>query len=252
MIYDTKDSPFKKYEKMDFSLSIWLEFWYPQICKFLEISSKKDELALKEVLDIVKSNMFSEELKATLLRGNKALVVAPGERLEEEFESYLPTVDKEDTILISANGATSFLLKQGFIPHVIVTDLDGNLKDQFEAQKAGSILLIHVHSDNLSTIKENIDNISKNNFIFTTQTEPLPGSYNFYGFTDGDRAVCMSSLMKVKKIFLSGFDFGPVIGKYSKQYQLNEEMKERKMKKFQIAKSIINWCANTGQKIFIK
>ena len=132
---------------------------------------------------------------------------------------------------------------------VFCSDLDGDLNDQFEAQKAGSILLIHVHGDNISTIKDHVDNIRKNDFIFTTQTEPLPGSYNFYGFTDGDRAVCMSTLMKVKEIILSGFDFGPVIGKYSKQYQLDEELKKRKMKKFLIAKSIINWCANTEQKI---
>lgn len=249
MIYDTKGSPFKEFETKVFSLSIWLEFWYPHICKFLKINSVNDELALREVLEIVKSNMSSEELKTTMSRGNRALIIAPGERLEEQLEQYLPIINKEDTILISADGATSFLLEQGFIPHIIVTDLDGDLSDQFKAQKTGSILLIHVHGDNISTIKDNINNIRKNNFILTTQIEPLPGSYNFYGFTDGDRAVCMSTLMKVKEIILFGFDFGPVIGKYSKQYPLNEEMKRRKMKKFLIAKSIINWCANTEQKI---
>ena len=249
MIYDTKDSPFKEFENMDFSLSIWLEFWYPHICKFLEISSEKDELALKEVLEIVKSNISSEELRNTISKGNRILIIAPGERVEDQFELYLPLINQKDTILISADGATSILLEKGFIPHIIVTDLDGDLNDQFKAQKAGSILLIHIHGDNISTIRSNIDNIRKNNFLFTTQTEPLPGSYNFYGFTDGDRAVCMSTLMKAKEIILSGFDFGTVIGKYSKQYKINEEMRKRKMKKFLIAKSIINWCANTEQKI---
>ncbi len=249
MLYDTKNSPFKELENKAFSLSIWLESWYPRICKFLEISSEKDELALREVLEVVKSNVSSEELRTNISRGNRVLIFAPGERLEEQFELYLSIIGKKDTILISADGATSFLLEQGFIPHFIVTDLDGDLNDQFEAQQAGSILLIHVHGDNISTIKDTINNIKRNNFILTTQTKPLAGSYNFYGFTDGDRAVCMSTLMKAKEIILSGFDFGPVIGKYSKQYQLNEEMKKRKMKKFLIAKSIINWCANTEQKI---
>lgn len=252
MIYDTKNSPFKEFENKVFSLSTWLGSWYPQICKFLEISSEKDEFALKEILEIVKSNMSSEEIRIVISRGNRVLIFAPGERLEEQFEFHLSEIGKKDTVLISANGATSFLLEQGFIPHVIVTDLDGDLSDQFEAQQAGSILLIHVHGDNISTIKDNINNIKRNNFIITTQTKPLSGSYNFYGFTDGDRAVCMSTLMKAKEIILSGFDFGPVIGKYSKKYQLNEEMKKRKMKKFLIAKSVINWCANTGQKISMK
>ena len=249
MIYDTKDSPFKEYETKDFSLFTWLNSWYPHICKFLRINPKKDEKALEETLELIKSNMSSKELKKVISRGSRVLIFAPGEKLEEQFELSLSIIDKKDTILISADGATSFLLEQDFFPHIIVSDLDGDIDDQFEAQQAGSILLVHVHGDNLSTIKNNINNFKRNNLILTTQTNPLLGSYNFFGFTDGDRAVCMSTLMNAKEISLFGFDFGPEIGKYSKQYQLNEEMKQRKMKKFLIAKSIINWCANTGQKI---
>ena len=55
--------------------------------------------------------------------------------------------------------------------------------------------------------------------------------------------------MKAKEIILLGFDFGSEIGKYSKNGSIDEDFKTRKMKKFVIGKSIINWCSNTGQPI---
>ncbi len=124
------------------------------------------------------------------------------------------------------------------------------MEDQILAQKKGSTLLLHVHGDNRNLVEKNIEEISKGNFIITTQSDPIGGTSNFLGFTDGDRAVCLSALMKAKSVTLLGFDFGYKIGKFSKNI-LSEEKKERKFKKFTIAKSIINWCANTGLKIYL-
>ena len=163
---------------------------------------------------------------------------------------YSCSLDIRSDILISADGATSYLVSKGIIPHFIVTDLDGIIQDQLEAQIKGSVPIVHIHGDNINAINRNIDQISKREFLITTQTLPLPGSFNFFGFTDGDRIVCLSTLMSASTIGLIGFDFGPEIGRYSKANQLNEEARNRKQKKFVIAKSIINWCSNTNQEIF--
>ena len=85
--------------------------------------------------------------------------------------------------------------------------------------------------------------------MITTQSKPVNGTFNFLGFTDGDRAVCLSSLLKASTATLIGFDFGQTIGKFSKENIFSESMKQRKLKKFTIAKSIINWCAKSGLKI---
>ena len=251
MIFDTKDSPFKQFENMNFSLITWLNYWYPKICEFLCINMKGDETALCNVLNEIRSNTSVEILRKLISRSNNISIFAPGVNLEMEFEKHISLFKNEETLLITADGATSYLLEQGFIPHIIVTDMDGNLDHQFEAQTSGSILVTHVHGDNLNIILENKERITSSNFIITTQTTPLPGSENFFGFTDGDRAVCMTTPMTDKDISLFGFDFGPTIGKYSKNRELDSSMKQRKIKKFTIAKSIINWCANTGQKFLM-
>ncbi len=250
MIFETHNSPFSKLEIMEFSLQVWVEEWYPLICDFLKIDSKEDLKALKNILEKHPSNI-SEEHLLHLIKDRIVYAIAPGLNLEDEFTEYLEKYADSSDVLISADGATSYLVAEGIIPDFIVTDLDGTIQDQLDAQKEGSIPIVHIHGDNIGTINENINQISKGEFLITTQTHPLPGSYNFLGFTDGDRIVCLSTLMSASKIGLIGFDFGNEIGKYSKVIQLDEEARNRKLKKFIIAKSIMNWCSNTNQEIFL-
>ena len=249
MIFDTSKSPFYELEKLEFSLQIWIEQWYPLICDFLKIDSEEDFEALKNILELHPSNISEDDL-LHMIKNRTVYAIAPGMNLEEEFAEYLENYSQPSDILISADGATSYLVSKGVIPHFIVTDLDGIILDQLDAQIKGSVPIIHIHGDNINTVKRNIDQISKGGFLITTQTLPLPGSFNFFGFTDGDRIVCLSTLMSASAIGLIGFDFGSEIGKYSKADQLDEEARKRKQKKFIIAKSIINWCSNTDQKIF--
>ncbi|MHA1199553.1 MAG: 6-hydroxymethylpterin diphosphokinase MptE-like protein [Candidatus Heimdallarchaeaceae archaeon] len=250
MIFETENSPFKDLEEEKFSQEVWLNYWYPQICEFLELSSEDDSSALKRALSITQSNYPSYGLKQ-LIEKKKVYAIAPGIHLEEEIETYQTQFKEEDDILISADGATSYLISKDIIPDIIVTDFDGNIDDQLFAQQKGSILLIHVHGDNYQTIQKYLETISKGKFLITTQIEPLPGSYNFYGFTDGDRIVCLASLMSADEIYLIGYDFGSDIGKYSKTEPIDEERKKRKLKKFIIGKSVINWCFKTGQYITV-
>ncbi len=252
MIFDTEESPFKEFEKLDFTLITWLNHWYPKVCDFLSIDMSEDALALHDILKRITSSITPYDLlKSIISKGNKIMVFAPGVNLESEFEKHSHHFKDEGCVFIAADGATTYLVEQGFIPHIIVTDMDGNLEKQFEAQASGSILVVHVHGDNKDIILKNLDNFSSSNFLITTQREPLPGSANFFGFTDGDRAVCLATPMTEKEIRLIGFDFGPEIGKYSKNYKLDNNMKQRKLKKFIIAKSVINWCANTGQRFLM-
>ncbi len=248
MIFKTEHSAIKDLEVLDFKEAIWLTHWYPQICQFLGIDPKEDKDALLNALAITSSNITPDVLKQLML-DKSVFAIAPGIYLEDELDEYLKRYNRKEDILISADGATSYLISQNIIPHIIVTDLDGNVEDQLTAQKKGSILLIHVHGDNYHKIQKYFEDISNGRFLLTTQIQPLPGSFNFYGFTDGDRIVCLSTVMSAKEIFLIGYDFGSEIGKYSKDGSIDDELKARKMKKFIIGKSVINWCSNTGQSI---
>ncbi|MCE7742280.1 MAG: DUF115 domain-containing protein [Candidatus Heimdallarchaeota archaeon] len=250
MIFETEDLPFNDLEEKDFSQEVWLNNWYPRICQFLGLVPEEDLTALEHALSVTLSNYSSYGLMH-LIKDKKIYAIAPGIYLEEEIETYLKQFKHESDVLISADGATSYLISKDIIPDIIVTDFDGNIEDQLLAQQKGSILLIHVHGDNYQTIQTYLETISKGNFLITTQIQPLPGSNNFYGFTDGDRIVCLATLMSAEEIYLIGYDFGLDIGKYSKPGPIDEERKKRKMKKFVIGKSVINWCFKTGQSITI-
>jgi len=248
MIYDTEGSPFQELENLTFSLENWLSFWYPKICDYLGIDAEKDTDALLFTTLNYQSNVSEDELRK-IIEGREIIILAPGIKLEEEFNAFFSSSSLADKVVICADGATSFFASKGLIPDIITSDIDGNVNDQILAQRKGSILLLHVHGDNTDLVNQYIKEISKKKFMITTQSQPVEGTFNFLGFTDGDRALCLASIMNAKSITLLGFDFGEKIGEFSKEKSLTESMKERKMKKFAIAKSIINWSESSGLEI---
>ena len=88
MIFNTTASPFQTLESLQFSLSSWLDSWYPQICNYLEIDSVGDLVALKSILQTDKSNVTIDNLKAILPPSKKVIAVAPGSELEGEYDTH--------------------------------------------------------------------------------------------------------------------------------------------------------------------
>ncbi|MHA1304172.1 MAG: 6-hydroxymethylpterin diphosphokinase MptE-like protein [Candidatus Heimdallarchaeaceae archaeon] len=242
MLFDTTHSPFQKFETLDFTLDNWLIHWYPAICDYLGISQASDYLSLKKILFTYSSSIQNQTLEK-IINQKVVIIFAPGPSLSNNSIQKVHAQKNEESLLISVDGATSFLVLNRIFPSIVVTDLDGKVEDQIKAQQKGSILLCHVHGDNMETVTKYLPIIQEGKFALTTQILPLPGSYNFLGFTDGDRAVCLATYFKAKKIYLVGFDFGEKVGKFSKPTLLNDQKRVKKMKKFVIAKSLINWCS---------
>ena len=248
MDFNTKDSPFHDLENKEFSLTIWLREWYPKICSYLNIDPNEDVKAINKVAEKYTSTSTMEDLHQILSEKN-IFSIAPGINLEKEFLVIQQELSNEKTSIISIDGSTSFLISQGIVPDIIVSDLDGRIEDQLLAQEQGAILLLHVHGDNYQVILQHMPDISKNKFILTTQTHPFLSSFNFLGFTDGDRAICLVKILGYSKITVLGYDFEEKIGSYSKTHPLTKEQLLRKYRKFTVAKSIINWCKNNGMNI---
>jgi len=206
--------------------------WEPFYIKILDdfnFSIENDEKSAK-ILDKILQKQDINLLKK-LLCNKDVVVFGAGPSLEQSIIVHKKKI--ENMVKISADGATSALLKNNVVSDIIVTDLDGKISDQINSNKNDSISVIHAHGDNIENIKKYVPQF-KGIIFGTTQTNPQPfdNLYNFGGFTDGDRAVFLADHFQAKKIYLIGFDFNAEIGRYS---FTNDKNKNQKLKK-------LKWC----------
>ena len=135
------------------------------------------------------------------------------------------------------------------LPDLIFSDLDGSIDAILECLHKGSILILHAHGDNYSIIKKFFPSIKSYNFLVTVQTKPEePFLFNFGGFTDGDRAISsVLTWFNSIKVFLLGFTFGSIQGRYSKPITLKNHAKASpfKLQKLTFAKEFIKILAET-------
>jgi hypothetical protein len=141
----------------------------------------------------------------------------------------LETFDFARKVIISVDGTTSILIKNRIVPDIIVTDLDGIVSDQIFATDMGSIAVIHAHGDNITQLKRWIPEF-EGEILGTTQSCPLPNVYNFGGFTDGDRAVCIAKHFGASSITLYGFEFTDVVPKSVKHGKMKLKLKRKKLR----------------------
>jgi uncharacterized Rossmann fold enzyme len=220
---------------------------YEEILKDFKIQKKKDIKSanlLNKLLndkDIILENTIKH-----LIQNREVVIFGAGPSLESMINKHKKMLKKK--INIASDGTTTALLKYNILPDIIVTDLDGIIKDQINASTKGSIVIIHAHGDNIDKLKKYISEF-KNNIIGTTQTDPntFKNLFNYGGFTDGDRAVFLAQHFKAKKIFLLGFDFNGEIGEYS--FLVNKD-KNKKLKKLDWCKKLINIVNSDYKKIY--
>ena len=170
---------------------------YREILIDFGFDQKKDDEAAELLSDLIKEDM-SEDLKNIL--GEKDVVICGGApTLQNEVKEI------KDEVVIAADGATSVLLKNGIIPDIIVTDLDGILGDLIYANRLGSFMIVHAHGDNIEVLKKIVPQLTR--VLGTTQSKPFNIIYNFGGFTDGDRCVFIAKSFNARKIKLLGFNY---------------------------------------------
>jgi len=219
----------------------WKPF-YEEIKTDLDLNFEEDKDA-SSLLNFLLKDKKLEELKTLekLIKDKELIIFGAGPSLEPSIRSKRKQIDK--SIIIAADGATSALLKYDIEPDIIVSDLDGDIYDQINANLKGSLILIHAHGDNIKFIKKYVEDF-QNKIIGTTQINPsdFKNLYNFGGFTDGDRAVFLADHFKAKKINLVGFDFKGKIGKYSFPENKDKKMKLMKLK----------WCEKLINHLMVK
>ncbi|MEE8403242.1 MAG: 6-hydroxymethylpterin diphosphokinase MptE-like protein [Candidatus Hydrothermarchaeaceae archaeon] len=195
----------------------WAPF-YREILNDFGFSEEADIKAARLLNELLPENPPIDKLKA-LISGKTVNVFGAGPSLEKIKEFPKGTS-------IAADGATSFFIEKGAVPDIIVTDLDGRMVDIIEANKKGSIVVVHAHGDNVPELEKYVKEFSAP--IGTTQAEPFGRLHNFGGFSDGDRCVFLAAHFDASEIRIFGIDFdNPVMGKYT--FSKNESLTKKKL-----------------------
>lgn len=134
---------------------------------------------------------------------------------------------KKDIVKSACDGTTAQLLHEGIIPEMVVTDLDGDVVSQLEAQKKGTILVVHAHGDNMPALEKWVPQM-KGKIIPTCQCAPEGLMSNFGGFTDGDRGVFLAEEMGARGVMLVGFDPN-IVGEKTGRGLDAEKIKSKKL-----------------------
>jgi hypothetical protein len=214
--------------------------WYDKIIKTFGYDRSKDQLATDVLSRLISSRAIDLQQLKALLSGQSVFVFGAGPSLEEDLQRIAKENLLEKCAIISADGATTAILKVAKVaPSVVVTDLDGNIDDLLRADRLGSVMVIHGHGDNIDRLQAYVPKFKS--VVGTTQVEPRPNVYNFGGFTDGDRAVFLAIGMGAKLVALAGMDLGQVVGRYSKKKVRSVEVKILKLK---ICKELLEWLAS--------
>jgi len=210
---------------------------YQDILKDFGYSRRKDTQSCK-LLDSLLPKKIPVVKIRNLIENKPVFVIGAGPSLP----SCIPILKKHKKITrIVADGATKAIIENDLKPHIVVTDLDGEIKSLKKAGGTNTIMVVHAHGDNIEKI-----HFVKNfkNCIGTTQTKPVGKVRNFGGFTDGDRCVFLANHFKAKKIILFGMDFGTRIGKYSKTRVLNRTIKIKKLRR---GKELVEWLVKKSE-----
>ena len=233
------------YHHLQHSTMDWREWepFYLRIVVEMGYSVEKDRRAARVLRDLLLESddyILKDELAAVVER--KTYVFGAGPSLGEALQDF----DFPDGTLIAADGATSALLESGLTPDIVVTDLDGRISDIKLANDKGAFLVVHAHGDNMDKLTSYVPFLSR--ILGTTQSEPLDIIYNFGGFTDGDRAVFLAEELGAREITLVGFDFGDIVGKWSKPgLKGHAPVWKSKRKKFEFAKELLEWLEKNGR-----
>ena len=186
--------------------SIW-EPIYQQILEDFGFSCKGDEDAGQQLSDLLKGYGSQIPAAREIVSGRQAMVCGNAPILSRELARRAERGEmlSKDAAILAADGATEVLLKNGIVPDIVVTDLDGPFAAILEANQKGAILAVHAHGDNMDALSRYVPQLKR--IIGTVQCRPLPGLYNFGGFTDGDRSVFLARELGASGIDLLGFDF---------------------------------------------
>jgi uncharacterized Rossmann fold enzyme len=182
---------------------LW-EDYYKAIVQSMGYDRDRDEVVahlLGNLLEVRRDQLVPLAELRGMLRGKHVFVFGDGPTLANDIQGY-----DFRSVRVAADGATTKLMDRDILPDIIVTDLDGQVEDQVEANAKGSIVVVHAHGDNQDAVQEWVPRF-KGRLVGTTQSKPIKDVHNFGGFTDGDRCAYLCDHFGAVSVILVAFNF---------------------------------------------
>lgn len=213
--------------------------WYDEILADFGFDRSADE----ESANLLQELLGDDGLTPNDIQIKENVIIfGAGPSLKENVLEFRRS-NLENLTVICADGAVTALLEESIVADIVVTDLDGDIRDILRSNHQGSIMVVHAHGNNMKTLKKYVPKLD--NILGTTQSTPIRNIYNFGGFTDGDRCLFLAEKLGAKNIILAGMDFGKIVTKYSRP-DMGVELGNAdsiKEKKLQYAKKLVEWVA---------
>lgn len=185
--------------------------WYRRISEELELPFVREEAAFARLRALLPAEAREHPLErvAARLKGREVVVVglAPDAGPPPLWRRPAGT---ERLAVVAADGATTACLTAGFVPDVVVTDLDGPVPAELAANQRGSLVVVHAHGDNPAAVAEWVPQFP-GELVGSWAGPPRDGVIDVGGFTDGDRAAFLAEHVGARRILLWGFDFDRVV-----------------------------------------
>lgn len=189
------------------------ESYYKAVIQSMGYDRDRDEVVahqLSNMLEGREDQLVPLDRLVSLIEGKHVFCFGDGPTLEDDIKGF----DFRST-KVAADGATTRLMDAGIMPDIIVTDLDGKVEDQLEANRAGAIVIIHAHGDNQDLIKRWVP-LFEGPILGSTQSTPIDRVHDFGGFTDGDRCAFLCDHFDAESIILVAFNFDDTDQEYLK------------------------------------
>jgi uncharacterized Rossmann fold enzyme len=171
------------------------EPYYLRILADLGFDRAKDEEAARLLSTLLRRDALPALTKQ--IQGKVVTVCGNGPNLAGELDRIRGTV-------IAADGAANRLHEAGIRPAAIVTDLDGATEAFIGMNRAGTVMVVHAHGDNMDLLRFWVP-LFHGPLVGTTQAKPFDRIHNFGGFSDGDRAVFLALALDAAEVSLAGF-----------------------------------------------
>jgi len=141
--------------------------------------------------------------------------------------------------VVAADGATRTCLGAGLVPNVVVTDLDGPVAAEVEANGRGAFVVVHAHGDNIAALERWVPEFP-GEVAGSWAGPPRDGLLDVGGFTDGDRAAYLAEELGALRVLLWGFDDESVD-------EPEEAVRKMKRRKLRWARRLLEELAREGR-----